>query len=220
MEQNRRRHKHTRAYNSTNRLAQAERTRATVLDVAERMFLQYGYGATTLASIAEATHVSVETIYKAFGGKPGLVRAIRDRALAGEGPIHAERRSDAIRMRESNPRTIIRSWGSFVAELAPRGSPILLLVRDAAVSDPEMAALRAEMDADRLKRMSVNARHLHRRGYLRPGVSLKEATDVLWTYSSAEFYELLVIRRGWSKERYGRFVADAMSAALLPPESK
>lgn len=38
--------------------------------------------------------------------------------------------------------------------------------------------------------------------------------DVLWTHSSAELYELLV-RRGWTPERYGRFVADAMIAAIL-----
>jgi AcrR family transcriptional regulator len=218
MELNRRRVKRKRTYDSTNRLAQAERTRATVLDVAERLFLQQGYAATTIVSVADGAKVSVETIYKAFGGKPGLVRAIRDRALAGEGPIHAERRSDAMRMRESDPHTIIRNWGSLVAEVGPRVSPILLLVRAAAAADPEVGALRAEMDADRLKRMTVNARHLHERGYLRPGVTLKQAADVLWTYSSPELYELLVLGRGWSKERYGRFVADAMIAALLSPK--
>ena len=47
-------------------------------------------------------------------------------------------------------------------------------------------------------------------------MTLDAATDVLWTYSSPELYELLVLRRGWSVERYGRFIADAMIAALLP----
>jgi hypothetical protein len=41
------------------------------------------------------------------------------------------------------------------------------------------------------------------------------AADILWTYSSPELYELLVLRRGWSAERYGRYVADAMINALL-----
>ena len=44
--------------------------------------------------IASAVGVSVDTIYKAFGGKPGLVRAIRERALQGDGPEPAEARSD------------------------------------------------------------------------------------------------------------------------------
>jgi hypothetical protein len=41
--------------------------------------------------------------------------------------------------------------------------------------------------------------------------------DILWTYSSPELYELLVLRRGWTAERYGRFAAQAMTAALLQP---
>ena len=41
---------------------------------------------------------------------------------------------------------------------------------------------------------------------------------MLWTYSSAELYELLVLRRGMPIEEYGRFVANAMTDALLPSE--
>lgn len=88
--------------------------------------------------------------------------------------------------------------------------------RTAAATDPEMAALHQEAEAARLERMEHNARHLHERGYLRQGVSLEHARDVLWSYSSPELYELLVLRRGWPPDRYGRFVADGMIAALLP----
>jgi hypothetical protein len=38
---------------------------------------------------------------------------------------------------------------------------------------------------------------------------------VLWTYNSAELYQLLVIERKWSAKRYGRWIADALTAALL-----
>ena len=41
------------------------------------------------------------------------------------------------------------------------------------------------------------------------------AADVLWTYSAAELYELLVLRRRWSVKRYAAFAVDAMCAALL-----
>jgi hypothetical protein len=71
------------------------------------------------------------------------------------------------------------------------------------------------MDAARLTRMAHNARTLLKGGHLRSGMTLDAATDVLWTYSSPELYDLLVIRRGWSAERYGRFIADGMIAALL-----
>jgi hypothetical protein len=65
--------------------------------------------------------------------------------------------------------------------------------------------------------MEHNARELFERGDFREGVTLDHARDVLWTFSSPELYELLVLRRRWPLDRYGRFVADGMIAALLPP---
>ena len=52
---------------------------------------------------------------------------------------------------EPDPRAIIRGWGALTTEVAPRVAPILLLIRDAAAADPEMATLLAEMDDQRLK---------------------------------------------------------------------
>jgi hypothetical protein len=154
-------------------------------------------------------------IYKTFGGKPGLVRAIRERALEGAGSVHAERRSDALHEGAQSARAIIEAWGVLTAEVAPRVAPILLLIRSAAATDPDVLQLLEEMDADRLRRMTQNARRLHEAGRLRAGVSVARAADVLWTYSAPELYELMVLRRGWSRKRYGRFVADAMIDALL-----
>jgi AcrR family transcriptional regulator len=207
--------KRGRSYDSTRRRDRARESRRCVLQAAERMFLAGGYSATTVQAIAAAAGVSADTIYKSFGGKPGLIRAIRDHALEGEGPVPAERRSDAIQQRETDPRKIIKAWGAFVAELAPRASPILLLIRDAAVTDLEVRKLQNELDADRLKRMTDNARHLRDGGHLRRGITVAQTADILWTYSSPELYELLVLRRGWTPKRYGEFVAEAMAAALL-----
>src|SRR3954470_11015067 len=130
MERKRRAGKRRRTYDASGRRAQAERGRAAVLDAAERLFLDGGYAATTVAAIAAASAVSVETIYKGFGGKLGLVRAIRERRLAGAGPVPAEVRSNARRT-ESDPRKLVAEWGRLTAEVAPLVSPILLLVRDA-----------------------------------------------------------------------------------------
>jgi AcrR family transcriptional regulator len=93
--------------------------------------------------------VSVETIYKAFGGKPGLVRAIYERGLAGREPVPAFQRADAMRERETDPRTIMRNWGALTSEVSSVMSPILLLVRSAADSDPDMAALLNASNDDR-----------------------------------------------------------------------
>ena len=70
----------------------------------------------------------------------------------------------------------------------------------------------------RLSRMTANARNLAAAGHLRPDVTVEQAGEVMWTYSSPELYELLVIKRGWPPGRYGAFIAEAMIAALLPPD--
>ena len=104
-----------------------------------------------------------------------------------------------------------------MTEIAPRTAPILLLARDAAASDPDLAALLDEISAARLKRMTVNAHGLSEAGHLQPGLTIAQAADIMWAYSSPELYELLVLRRGWSPGRYGRFAAQAMIAAVLTP---
>jgi AcrR family transcriptional regulator len=53
--------------------------------------------ATTVKAIAQAAGVSAATIYKTYGGKAGLVRALCQHALEREGPIPAEERSNALR---------------------------------------------------------------------------------------------------------------------------
>ena len=169
-----------------------------------------------MAEVAGAAGVSVETIYKAFGTKASLVHAIRDRALLGEGPVSAEERSDRLHEEEADPRRIIAGWGRLASEVAPRVAPVLLLVRAAAAVDPALAPLHEEMDRARLERMTANARRLRDGGHLAPGLTLDRARDVLFTYSSPELYEVLVVARGWSVEDYGRFVGEAVAAALLP----
>jgi AcrR family transcriptional regulator len=208
--------KGSRSYDSTRRQERARQNRERIVRVAEEQFLEAGYSATSVASIAAAAEISVDSIYKTFGGKPGLIRAIFQRALEGEGPVPAEQRSDRLQAEETDPRKIIEGWGRFVMEISPRGSPIVLLVQSAAATDAELVALLEEIDASRMRRMTTNARRLHRAGHLKPGLSVRAATDVLWTYSSPELYDLLVLRRGMSLPRFGRFVADAMAAALLP----
>ena len=204
-----------RRYDASSRREQANRSRSRIIEAAERRFLDDGYALTTIAAIGDDAGVSVDTIYKSFGGKPGLVRAIREQALRGARPVPAEQRSDELQTEELDPRKIIEGWGRFSTEIAPRASPILLLLRDAARTDPDLHVLLEEMDSDRLRRMTDNARRLHAAGHLRSGITVAVAADVMWTYSSPELYELLVLRRGMPVKRYGQFIADAMITALL-----
>jgi hypothetical protein len=117
---------------------------------------------------------------------------------------------------EPDPRRKLRRYGEFVAEVVPRHVPVQPLARAAAATDPEAAGVWEQLQAERLAGMALFARALRAEGHLRPGVQEEEARDLLWTCNSPETYELLVLRRGWTPERYGRWVADSLIAALLP----
>ena len=203
-----------RRYDSTGRRERARAQREATLEQARALFLERGYATTTVEVIAERAGVSAATIYKSYGGKAGLVRSLCEAAMVGEGPIPAHDRSAALRV-DADARTVIEGWATLLAEVSPRISPLLLLLSAAAESDGEAAALLREQEAARLERMDRNAQFLSDAGHLREGVTIAEARDVLWLCSSAEFFDLLVLQRGWSPAQMGRFAAQTMTGALL-----
>jgi AcrR family transcriptional regulator len=206
-----------RSYDGSRRRERARQTRQAVVDAAWRHFQADGYAATTIASIAATAGVSVETVYKSFGSKARLLRAIAESAIAGPGAVPTMRRSDEMAAHESDPYTIVRRWAEFATEVTPRGAPVVLLIRSSASGSAELAEVLAQLDDERLARMAHQARLLVERGYLRPDVTEAEARDVMWAYTDPGMYELLVLRQGWPLERYRDFLAGALTAALLPP---
>lgn len=208
-----------RRYDSSRRRAQAADARRRVLVAARDRFLADGYAATTVPDVAAAAGVSVEWVYKAIGRKPNLALAVFHDGIAGPGAESTERRADRVSAGEPDPRRRLRAFGEFVAEVTPRVAPLMLLVRDAAAADSELAAVWEQMLAERLARMAGHAAQLAADGHLRAGLSVDEARDVLWLYSAPELYDLMVRRRGWTPARFGAWVGEAYVAALLPPGS-
>jgi len=219
MERNQRKRNVTtvRRYDSSRRRAQAGQNRAAVLESARARFFAQGYTGTTVGQIAGDAGVSVETIYKAFGNKPGLLKAVFDVAVAGDDePIALADRAFIARIEaEPQARTKIEMFVAHLCESMPRAAPVQLLARDAGAADADAASVYAQTRAEMLHGMTLFGRDLHQTGQLR--VSANEARDVLWTYFSAELYELLVLERGWTTKRYGRFLAEAVIAALVEP---
>ena len=204
-----------RRYDATRRREQARLNREAIVAAARQRFLHDGFSATTIAGIAADAGASADTIYKSFGGKAGLLREVCEDALKGQGPTPAEQRSDAMQAAEADPRKMLRGLGAFTAEVAPRIAPLLLLLSTAAETDTAMAQLRADFDTSRLARMTQVAQTLASKTQLRLGVSVDEAAEIMWAYSSPELYGLLVLTRGWRPERYGQFVGESLVDALL-----
>src|SRR6266508_2736532 len=72
-----------RRYVSRRRQEQAAQTRRDILATAGRLFRERGYGGTPMPLIAVESGVVVETIYRVFGSKAGLFRAVMEAVLAG-----------------------------------------------------------------------------------------------------------------------------------------
>ena len=208
-----------RSYTSTTRTAQARQTRRAIIGSAHTLFLADGYAATTMPAVAAHAGVAVQTVYKAFGNKPQLAKAVFDTAIAGDDDERAvvERAALSAVRAEPDPRRKLQLYGQFLADVAPRHVPVQLVIRDAAANDPDARTLWHQLQTERLTGMTAFATALHEDGSLRSDVTVDQARDTLWIYNSAEIYQLIVIERGWTPDRYGTWIAAALTAALLPP---
>src|SRR4051812_34549332 len=208
-----------RRYDASSRRARAAERRHLVLRVAEEMFLRQGYAAVTVRAVADATGTSQETIYKTYGGKAGLVAAIQEAALQGSGPVPAPERSDAMSLRETDADAILRHWATLSMEVAPGVSPVMLLVRSSAATDPQMRELWDQMAVQRRDRMAHNAARLLGTGQVRAELSRDDVRDVLYTYTSPELYEILVLDAAWGLQAYADFIHRGLRGQLLDPDS-
>ncbi|HXD53529.1 MAG TPA: helix-turn-helix domain-containing protein [Solirubrobacteraceae bacterium] len=207
----------SRRYDSSRRREQAARSRREVLAKARALFLAQGFRATTMASIAAAAGVSVETLYASWGSKTGIVEALVREALRGDADAPPLERGEAVAAIQAEPsaRRALGLYGELLARVQPQLAPVLRLLGEGAQSDAALAAILERNRRDRLEAMGRFAAHLAERGALGEGVSRERARDVLWTLNSPELYELLVEQRGWSAAEYGSWVAETLASALL-----
>jgi AcrR family transcriptional regulator len=207
----------SRKYDSSRRQKQARQTRLAMLAAGRELFLVHGYASTTMAAVAAEAGVAVETVYKAFGNKPGLVKAMFDVAVVGDDePVPMMEREFVQRnMAEPDPRRKLTDYGAHLIEVAPRTNPLLLLIRDAASHDAGAAGVWEQLQTERLIGMTHFARHLADGDHLRDAVTVEEARDVLWVHNYVELWDLLVQARGWTYARFGQWVGQQLVAALL-----
>jgi AcrR family transcriptional regulator len=197
--------------------AQARATRRRIVDAAAALFVEHGYGATTLEQVAERAGVAVQTVYFHFGNKRTVLKEAVDVAAVGDDePVALLDRAWMQRVRqEPDPHRLIALWAENSRAVVTRVGPIMGVVRDAAVTDPDMAAQWATNEQQRLTAFATLARMLGERDALKPGLTEAEATDVIFGLLSLELYLLLTTRRGWTPQRWQGWVTEMLSAALL-----
>ena len=208
-----------RRYDSPHRREQAAATRRKVIAAAQSQFLELGYAGTTMAAIANAAGVVVETVYRSFGSKAALFSAVVEAALAGgveraEVPVE-ERPAIAAMIAEPDPVKQIALYAATQPGIHRRAGPLLRAVRDAATVDPEVTRVWSELESWRYEGQGRFVAMLASRGALRDGLSLETATDVTWMLCSLAVHDFLVVERGWSSDEYERWLTEALSREIL-----
>ncbi len=77
-------------------------------------------------------------------------------------------------------------------------------------------AFAGTVDRERLAGSAMVAHRLDELGALRPGLTVDEARDLIWTINSPEVWHLLVERQGWTADAREAWVARALANAVLP----
>ncbi len=207
-----------RRYESPRRAAQAAQTKRDIVTAAGMLFRERGYGV-PLADIATEAGVVVETIYRIFGTKAGLFTAAIEALLAGgasraETPV-AERPAIRAIREEPDPRKQVAGYAATQPGIHRRAGPLLRALRDARGSDRELGRLWDEMETRRLDGQGRFVRMLADHGALKPGLAVDAGIDIAWTLCSLAVYDLLVLGRGWSDERYQSWLTDALVGELI-----
>jgi AcrR family transcriptional regulator len=173
-----------------------------VVRSARDLFIEQGYGRTTIAHIADRAGVSVETIYGAFGNKATLLHKAWDITVGGDEQdvvFHERPEVMAIRNEPDLARRLMLH-AAFSTKTAQRIAPFQLMVQSAAGAEPAAAAMLEEMGRQRLAGMTVMAAEAAATGQL--AVSQTECRDVIWSMTDGMLWHRLVNERGWSNKRF------------------
>lgn len=205
-----------RQYDASGRRERARQRRRDVVVAARDLFEADGFQTTTITAVAQRSGVSAESIYKGFGTKAALAKAVFDFVIAGDDePVPmAERPESRAVQAEPDVRRKIRLYVDGLAGRQQRSARIQIAIRDGRHHDETLRETWQTLLDERLTGMTMLGRHLLESGQLRAGITLDEVADVLWTYISVEFYELLVLTRGWPIDRYQAWIGRAITDAL------
>jgi AcrR family transcriptional regulator len=207
-----------RPYEGAGRQARTRRTRAAVVEAAQSLFVERGYAATTIEAISDRSDTPQATVYRLFSSKLGILKAVLDISVGGDDQAVAMADRPQVRalLSDQDPENQLTGFAALLREVMARVGPVHRILADAARSDQAAASLLAEMARQRHEGQRRIARSLARSGALQPGLQERDAADIIHALASPEVYGLLVFDRGWSSERYEKWLRVILIDQLLP----
>lgn len=209
-----------RRYDASRRQAAAEQNREAIVRSARTLFLDRGYASTTMAAIAGDAGVALDTVYALAGAKPALFRLLIELAISGQqAPVPADERAYVQSIKSTaDPLSKLRIYARAVTEIQSRLAPLFRVLQEAARSEPDLAALWAEIAnrrAANMRRFVADVLGGDAERTLPGGQTIDEAADLVWATNGPEFFLLLVEERGWPLERFERNLVEIWSNMLV-----
>ena len=202
----------------TRRAQRSEQTRRRILDAAAELFVDRGYHATTIDSIAERADVAVETVYNRFKNKANLLNAILEPAVVG-----SDDGRDLLDLPEiaeirecKDQATQLRLLARFSRGILERTHPAHRILLTAAQSEATAAELQRRDTERRWKTQRAYIDMLLANGPLRPGLTADDAADTYSALANPNTYAFLVEDRGWEPDRFEQWLSTSLATLLMP----
>jgi len=209
-----------RRYDNSRRLARARATRLTVIETAGQLFIERGYPATAIEAVAAAADIPLPTLYRLFGSKRALLKAVLDTSFGGDDePItFADRPEQQAALSEPDPIQMVGAFARIARQFMDRSSTILHALATAAQVDDEAAELLAEIRRQRHTGQSAIITALAERDALDPHLDPGRAADIVYALMSPDVHRILTIERGWSAENYQSWLERSLRTLLRPAQ--
>lgn len=205
--------KKTRGYDSSRRQEGAEKTKERVLAAARRLFSSRGVDDVTLDEIARAARVATSTLYARFRSKTGILRALMEDVI-----LSARFRSMSETLRpDMAPAELLRLTARIARTVYDDEAREMGLMRGASIVSRDLKQLEREFEDIRFELQRQRVEWLCERGALRDELDLLAARELLWMLTGRDTYRMLVVERGWSGDRFERWLAETLIQQLLRP---
>jgi AcrR family transcriptional regulator len=197
----------------------ARATRLRITKAAAELFRHRGYTRTTMADIAAAAGVAVQTVYFVFHTKTEVLDSAYSLAVMGEDDPAVPQDQAWYRQAVAEPDVTIavRLVVEGVSEILRRVAPLDYAVRTAAAADPEAAAFLARNEGMRMDGYREMVDFLVRKCPLPEDLTEERATDLLLFLASPGAYRALVIERGWTHAEWIAWTSGALVQQLFEP---
>jgi TetR/AcrR family transcriptional regulator, cholesterol catabolism regulator len=194
-----------RAYESSVRAQQARQTRQKLVSAGQELFLSQGWVPTTMTQVAAAAGVGRPTTYLHFATKLDLLTACIDASLSA---VPVRERPDYQAMGSGPLSQRAATAARWLREAYQRSAAIQVVLDQAAVTTPQAAYVRAQMESRRHDEFANACRLVLGQPF--PPASL---VDEVWALGSRGMW-FMVADRGWSPEEWEAWFTSAIMHAI------